>query len=187
MDLLDAHGQAVDVFDRAVHKVGISDWDSPSTCSDWTVKDLVNHIVHEQLWVPELVAGRTVAEVGDKYDGDVLNDDPIGTWETASQAARAAWLEPGTLERTVHLSFGDVEGREYCWQMTLDLAVHGWDVATSLGSSPGIDDELATALLGYLGPRTESWQGTGLFGDPVSVPADAPPPDRLVALLGRRP
>jgi uncharacterized protein (TIGR03086 family) len=186
MDLLDAHGHAMDVFDRAVHKVGISDWDSPSPCTEWTVKDLVNHVVGEQLWVPELLAGKTIAEVGDKYGGDILNDDPIGTWETASAAARAAWLEPGVLDREVHLSFGDTDAREYGWQMTVDLAVHGWDLATALGSEPGMGDELATALLAFVEPQVEAWQGSSMFADPVPVAEDADPQTRLVAMLGRR-
>jgi uncharacterized protein (TIGR03086 family) len=187
MDLLDAHGHAMDVFDRAVHKVGISDWDSPTPCTGWDVKELVGHLVGEQLWVPDLLAGRTIAEVGDKFDGDVLNDDPIGTWTAASQAARAAWLEPGALDRTVHLSFGDTDAREYCWQMTIDLAVHGWDLATALGSDPAMGDELALELLGFVEPQLDAWQGSGLFADPVPVPDDAEPQDRLVAALGRRP
>lgn len=177
----------MDVFDRAVHKVGISDWDNPTPCSEWNVKELVSHIVGEQLWVPDMLAGKTVAEVGDKFDGDILNDDPIATWTTASQAARAAWLEPGALDRVVHLSFGDTDGREYCWQMTVDLAVHGWDLATALGMETGMGDELATAVLAYVEPQAQAWQGSGLFADPVPVPADGDPQTRLVAMLGRRP
>src|SRR5262245_37284212 len=118
MELLDAHGRAMDVFDRAVHEVGAGDWDSPTPCAEWTVRDLVTHLVSEQLWVPDLLAGKTVAEVGDAYDGDVLGADPRQAWTDSARASRAAWLEPGTLSRTVHLSFGDYDGAEYCWQMT---------------------------------------------------------------------
>ncbi len=187
MDLLDAHGRAMDVFDRAMHKVGVGDWDSPTPCSEWTVRDLVTHLVGEQLWVPDLLAGKTVAEIGDKYDGDVLEDDPMHAWTESSQAARAAWLQPGALVRIVHLSFGDVDGAEYCWQMTTDLAVHGWDLATALGLEAGMGDELATAVLDYIEPQIDQWQGTSMFAAPVAVPDDAEPQTRLVALLGRRP
>jgi uncharacterized protein (TIGR03086 family) len=187
MDLLDAHGHAVDVFDRAMHKVGIGDWDSPTPCSEWTVRDLVRHIVGEQLWVPDLLAGKTVAEVGDKFDGDVLEDDPMHAWTESSQAARGAWLQPGTLVTVVHLSFGDIDGAEYCWQMTTDLTVHGWDLATALGLEAGIGDELATTVLGYVEPQIDQWRGTPMFGDPVAVPDGADPQSRLVAMLGRQP
>jgi uncharacterized protein (TIGR03086 family) len=187
MELLDAHAQAMDVFDRAMHKVGLTDWDSPTPCTDWNLRDLVNHIVVEQLWVPDMLAGRTVAEVGDKFDGDQLHDDPPGAWREASQAARAAWLQPGAVERTVHLSYGDERAEEYGWQMTTDLAVHGWDLATALGADAGIPDELATTLLAYVEPQLAQWSGSSVFAEPVAVPDDAPAPTRLIALLGRQP
>lgn len=187
MDLLDAHGRAMDVFDRAMHKVGIGDWDSATPCIAWTVRDLVTHLVGEQLWVPDLLAGKTVDEVGDKYDGDVLEDDPLHAWSESSQAARAAWLQPGTLVRIVHLSFGDTDGAEYCWQMTTDLAVHGWDLATAVGAEAGIGDDLATAVIEYVEPQLDLWQGTSWFAGPVPVRNDASPQQRLVALLGRDP
>lgn len=177
----------MDVFDRAMHKVGLTDWDSPTPCTDWTVRELVNHIVVEQLWVPDMLAGHTVADVGDKFDGDQLHDDPIGHWQEASSTARAAWLAPGATEGTVALSYGDERVEEYGWQMTTDLAVHGWDLATALGADAGIPDELATTLLAHIEPQVAAWSGTGMFAEPVPVPDDAPAPARLVALLGRRP
>jgi uncharacterized protein (TIGR03086 family) len=187
MELLEAHGQALAVFDRAMHKVGPDDWDAPTPCADWTVRDLVNHLVVEQLWVPDMLAGRTVAEVGDRFDGDQLGDDPLRVWQESSQAARAAWLAPGAVTRTVHLSYGDERAEEYGWQMTTDLAVHGWDLATALGVDAGIPDGLAAALLGYVEPQLALWSGSSMFADPVPVPDDAAAPARLVALLGRQP
>jgi uncharacterized protein (TIGR03086 family) len=187
MELLDAHAEALDVFDGATHKVGLTDWDSPTPCTDWSVRDLVNHIVGEQLWVPDMLAGHTVEEVGDKFDGDQLHDDPLDAWRASSDAARAAWLQPGAVERTVHLSYGEESAEEYGWQMTTDLAVHGWDLATALGADAGISDELASRLLEYVEPQIANWAGTSMFADPVPVPDDAPPATRLVALLGRKP
>ena len=187
MNLLDAHGQAMAVFDQAMHKVGLTDWDSPTPCTDWTVRELVNHIVSEQAWAPDVLAGRTAAEVGDKYDGDQLRDDPLQAWGESSDAARAAWLQPGAIDRIVHLSFGDASAEEYGWQMTTDLTVHGWDLATALGADAGIPDELASAVLKYVEPQVSAWSRTGMFAAPVPVADDAAPATRLIALLGRRP
>ncbi|MGH3875723.1 MAG: TIGR03086 family metal-binding protein [Actinophytocola sp.] len=188
MDLLDVHGRAMEVFDRAMHRIGVGDWDFPTPCAEWTVRDLVRHLVSEQLWVPDLLAGKTVPEVGDKYDGDVLEDDPMHAWTESSQAARAAWLQPGVLVKVVHLSFGgDTDGADYCWQMTTDLVVHGWDLATALGLEAGIEEDLATAVIEYVEPRIDWWRGTSMFADAVPVPGDADPRTRLVAMLGRDP
>ncbi|MDQ3789486.1 MAG: TIGR03086 family metal-binding protein, partial [Actinomycetota bacterium] len=105
----------------------------------------------------------------------------------ASDVARSAWLRPGVIDNTVHLSYGDESAAEYGWQMTTDLAVHGWDLATALGADAGIPDELAEALLAYVEPQLAAWSGSGMFAEPVPVPDDAPAAARLVGLLGRAP
>jgi uncharacterized protein (TIGR03086 family) len=187
MKLLDAHGVALREFDEAVHQIKDDRWTAPTPCTEWTVRDLLNHLVSEQLWVPHLLAGETLDQVGDRYDGDVLGDDPVGAWETASTAARQAWTEPDATDRTVHLSFGEADATDYGWQMTLDLAVHGWDLATAIGAPQPIGDEIAEELLRIMGPQVEAWQGIGLFAPPVEVTGNASVPDRLVGLLGRQP
>lgn len=186
MQLLDAHRQALDVFDRAVHQIRDDQWQAPTPCTDWTVHDLVNHLTGEQLWVPHLLRGETMEQVGDRYDGDVLGDDPLGTWEDAASAAREAWLADGAVDRRVHLSFGlsgaDVYGR----QMTMDLTVHGWDLARAIGADPAIPAELATEIDRDFRPQVAQWRGV-IFADAVPVPDDAGPVDTLIALVGRDP
>ena len=177
----------MDVFDRAMHKVGLTDWDSPTPCTGWTVRDLVNHIVVEQLWVPDVLDGRTVDEVGDKFDGDQLHDDPPAAWAAASDVARSAWLRPGVVDRTVHLSYADVDAAEYGWQMTTDLAVHSWDLARAIGVDERINPGLARAVLDHLSPNVEDWRAAGVFGPAVAVPEDADPQTRLLGSTGRTP
>ena len=187
MNLLDAHGCALREFDRIAHLVRDDQWDAPTPCADWTVRDLLNHLVSEQLWVPHVLGGATLAEVGDRYDGDVLGADPVAAWETSARAAREAWTAPGATERRVHLSFGESDAEEYGWQMVTDLAVHGWDLAAGIGAPQPIPDELADTVLRVIGPQVPDWQGTGMFAPPVPVPDEAPAADHLVALLGRDP
>ncbi|MFC4080657.1 TIGR03086 family metal-binding protein [Amycolatopsis samaneae] len=189
MDLLDAHERARRVFDDAVHAVGPGGpaWDAPTPCAAWSVRDLVNHLVNEQLWAPLLLDGATLDEVGDRFDGDVLGDDPVGAWESSSAAAREAWLRPGTPRRTVHVSSGLIPAEEYGWQMTIDLAVHGWDLATALGLPNPVPAPLAQRLLDVARPMVDAWQGLGIFDPPVPVGRAAGAPTRLIALLGRDP
>lgn len=120
---LRTHALAIGFFSAGVHSVGDHQWDAGTPCADWSVRDLVNHLVVEQLWVPPLVRdGQTIAETGTAYDGDQLGADPVGAWDRSAGQARAAFEEPGALLRTVHLSYGDTSAGAYCGQMTADAA-----------------------------------------------------------------
>jgi uncharacterized protein (TIGR03086 family) len=187
VDLLEAHGQALRAAGDAVHAAGAGDWDHRTPCTEWTVRDLVNHLVADQLWVPSLLAGATLDDVGDRFDGDVLGDDPAGAWDSAAEAAREAFLGDGVLERAVHLSHGLVPARQYGWQLTVDAAVHSWDLATALGLPNPVTEALAERLTDVVRPQVDDWQGLGRFGPPVAVGRRAGAAARLVALLGREP
>ncbi|WP_121007633.1 TIGR03086 family metal-binding protein [Saccharothrix australiensis] len=174
-------------FDSRVRRVRPDQWQLGTPCQGWSVRDLVNHLVYEQLWAPELLAGCTVEQVGDRFEGDQLGGDPLHAWVLAAAAAREAWISPKALQRPVHLSSGRSTAVEYGWQMTLDLGVHAWDLARAIGDSEQLDPALARTLLEYATEHAEEFRGSGLFGAPVPVPEDAPAQDRLVALLGRKP
>jgi uncharacterized protein (TIGR03086 family) len=186
--LLGAHGRALADFDRLVRAVPAEHWDGPTACADWSVRDLVAHLVTEQLWVPPLLAGQTIAEVGDRFAGDPLGSDPVAAWRGSADTARRTWLEPGVLSHSVHLSYGTDTAVNYGWQMTLDLAVHAWDLSVGIpGSRYRIPDDLAEVLFEVFAPLIPQWTAFGLFDPPVPVPADADPHTKLLGLLGRKP
>jgi uncharacterized protein (TIGR03086 family) len=173
-------------FGALVDRVGDGQWSGPTPCTEWDVRTLVNHVVYEQLWAPHLCAGETIADVGDRYEGDVLGDDPKGAWHGGIDGSRAAF-DKVDLDATVHLSFGDVPASEYLVQMVTDLAVHGWDLAKATGGDTTIDPETATLLLDTWSAQEELVRGSGVFGDEIKVGADADDQAKLLALLGRDP
>ncbi|TQN31679.1 uncharacterized protein (TIGR03086 family) [Haloactinospora alba] len=184
-ELLDLHAQAMAEFDRRARQVQVHQWGQATPCRQWDVHDLLNHLVSEQLWVPHLLNGGTIEEAGDRYDGDVLGEEPVATWEVASRESRSAWLQPGATERTVHLSFGDASSSLYLWQMTFDLTVHAWDMARAIGADEKLDPGLAAEVLQWArGQFTEGESGE-LFDAPVPVAEDADNQTRLLALTGR--
>ncbi|MFD5317464.1 TIGR03086 family metal-binding protein [Streptomyces sp. NPDC127098] len=187
MELIDAFDRGMDEFDQRVHQVGSRQWSSPTPCSDWSVRDLVNHLTGEHLWVPWMLRGATLSEVGDRFDGDVLGEDPVGAWEAAAAASRQAAHRPGALDSPVHTSGGLTPADEYLRQMTLDLTVHAWDLSRGIGADDRLDDELVGTEYDYVEPRIGDWQGFGVFDPPVPVADSAGTQDQLVALLGRRP
>src|SRR5258708_16135629 len=101
-------------FGGRVYSIGMGQWHDPTPCTDWDVRMLVNHVTVEQLWVPPLVQGSTVAEVGDRFDGDQLGADPVATWNAALRASSGAFSAAGALDGPVLLSSGDKAAAEYC-------------------------------------------------------------------------
>jgi uncharacterized protein (TIGR03086 family) len=184
-ELLALHRVNANRFTSLVVQIG-DRWGAPTPCDEWSVRDLVNHMVAEQLWVPELLAGRTVAEIGDKFEGDVLGEDPPTTWRLAMDAALAAFAEPGVAARSVSLVRGPTPAHDYLDEMVSDLAVHGWDLARALGVDETIDPATVDRMLIEWGDRAELLAHSGLFGSPLPTSDADDPQTRLLALFGRR-
>ncbi|MDQ3147650.1 MAG: TIGR03086 family metal-binding protein, partial [Actinomycetota bacterium] len=128
-DLVELHRRATEAFGERVHAVGATAWAQPTPCPDWDVRALVQHVVGENRWTPPLLEGATLAEVGDRFDGDLLGDDAGASWDRSAKEATDAVRRDGALTATAHLSFGDVPGEVYVGQLVADLLVHGWDLA----------------------------------------------------------
>ncbi|MGW7055247.1 TIGR03086 family metal-binding protein [Streptomyces sp. NPDC054887] len=190
--LLTRHGEALALFDRHVHAVGEDQWQAPTPCTDWSVRDLVNHLTLEQLWVPPLVSeGRSTGDgadgsLGFDPEGDVLGDDPVAAWERAAAAAREAFSAPGALERTVELSYGPTPCAAYCSQMVADLVVHAWDLARGIGADDRLPAELVDFTVREVGPYSAELEKSGLFAAPVEPPPGADVQTKLLSLMGRR-
>jgi uncharacterized protein (TIGR03086 family) len=185
LDLPEAHAAALAATGALVRGIGPGQWGDPTPCEDWDVRTLVNHIVSGNWWAGELAAGRTIDEVGDRLDGDVLGDDPAATYDASAVVAAAVFREPGAMERPCAVSYGPVPGEVYCGHRLIDVLVHGWDVAEGTGQDTRLPPDLVAACLEVVEPQATLLAGTGAFHTDVEVP-DVPPQTRLLAFLGRR-
>jgi uncharacterized protein (TIGR03086 family) len=159
----------------------------PTPDDDWDVRALVGHVVAGNLWATELAAGRTIEQVGDRLDGDVLGADPRGAFEASAASAAAAFEAPGALDAPCAVSYGPVPGRVYAGHRLVDVLIHGWDLAVALDADPTLDAELVEVCLGLVEPEIDLLKSTGAYGGHVAVPDGAAPQTRLLALLGRHP
>lgn len=184
-DLVSMYGSALDELDRRVRGVPSGAWRRPTPCAEWDVRTVVDHVVGENLWAPELLAGRTIAEVGVRLSGDLVGLDPIAAWDSSVPPARdaAAGVD---LESTVHLSFGDVPAGEYLWQLTADAAIHAWDLARATGQDERLDPRLVAAIGEWFSDREAVYRSAGAVGPVVAVDVDSPQ-DQLLGRFGRDP
>lgn len=187
MNEIQAYAAANRLFIDYVNEVKTGQGRLPTPDSDWSVHDLVNHVVGEDLWLPPLLDGKTIAEVGDQYDGDVLGNNPAAAARTAAELATAAAEAVTDFDKIVHLSFGDVPAREYLQQMTIDHVIHSWDLARAIGADTHLPPELVEIVSDWLLPQADSWRSAGLFGPAVELSGDADAQDRLIAITGRDP
>jgi uncharacterized protein (TIGR03086 family) len=172
-------------FGELVHQAKDDQWGDATPCTDWDVRALVNHLVYEARWVTPILEGRTIAEVGDRFEGDLLGDDPASSYDAALREATAAVRDVDP-ERTVHLSFGDLPASEYLTQVTSDFVVHGWDLARGIGADDRMDPDMVRFVYAAAEPQAAMLQASGLFGEPVAVADDADDQTKLLALFGRR-
>ena len=186
MNLVELHKKAGEKVKEAISGIKHDQWEKVSDCPDWTLRDLVNHIVSENLWVPELMEGKTIDEIGDKFEGDCLGRYPLEAFDKSQRAADEAISKPGALKKIVHLSYGDIPAEVYIGHRLDDLVVHGWDILKYSGQEDELDQELVEGLWEIMEPQFGGMQGSGMFGSPVNVSKDGSLQDKLLGALGRR-
>jgi uncharacterized protein (TIGR03086 family) len=153
-----------------------------------TLRQVINYHAYDDAWVPDMLAGRTMAEAGEaQFDGDLLGADPVARFDEIVDAACAAAAAVTDLEQVAHLSFGDYTRREYLWQINFFRGVRAYELAQLIGADPTLPPELVAGLWEEVSPNAEEWRTLGVFGPAVAVPDDAPLQDRLLGLTGRDP
>jgi uncharacterized protein (TIGR03086 family) len=182
VDAATLHHRTVDFWDARVSGIREDQWSAATPCTEWSVRDLVNHVVSEELWTVPLVHGSTIAEVGDRFDGDVLGDDPLATSHRAAAEAAAAGDETGSGAK-VHLSYGDEDAEEYLHQLAADHLVHGWDLAVATGADTHLDPQLVQEVSAWFAGHEDAYRAAGAIGPNLSATGD--PQTDLLAAFGR--
>lgn len=187
MDLPASHTAALERTGVTVRGIGADQWGLPTPCDGWDVRYLLNHVVSGNLWARELAAGRTIEEVGDRLDGDMLGGDAVEAYVASAQVAADVFEAPGAMEAACAVSYGPVPGEVYCGHRFIDVLVHGWDLAKATGQDTALPTDLCEACIEVLEPQLEMLRGSGAFGSGVEVHPDDDAQTRLLAMLGRRP
>lgn len=152
-------------------------------CEGWTVRDLVNHVVGEELWTSPLMQGQTIEQVGDRYDGDLLGDDVVAAARAAADSALHAADEPLD-EHKVHLSYGDENAEEYIRQLIADHLIHSWDLAAALGADTRLHPDVVEEVAIWFADREDMYRAAGVVGPRTKGAGD--PQSELLAASGRR-
>lgn len=190
MDPLDLLHRAAAEFQARLDAVNDDDWQRPTPCTDWSVGDLVDHVLGGNLFTVRILAGDTVeAAMAEARSGVIETSDRAAATIASARAQRDAFDAPGALDRICHHPVGDVPGSAILGFRITDLTVHGWDLARAIGAAETLDPALVGAVWSRLSDTADAVAATGLFGDGPSgdVGEEAPIQVRLLDLTGRRP
>jgi uncharacterized protein (TIGR03086 family) len=161
---------------------GIRDWTAATPDKEWSVADLVRHVVQEQQWIPPLLAGLSIEQA--QRQVAPLGDDLAAEWRIHSERATTAWQD-APADASVQLSYDTVTVLDYLREQVSDVTIHSWDLARATAATEELDDALVRAVWTVFEPQQDALEASGLFDSPVPMPADAPLQSRLLALTGR--
>lgn len=113
MDIKGLYSRVLEQATEAVDKVRPEELDRALADSEWTVRDVIDRMLRELTQLPDILQGKTVEEVGDKYDSSLLEDEDLqATWHTLADAALRA-VASSDLDADVHLFSGATPTSEY--------------------------------------------------------------------------
>lgn len=178
----DVLGKTADLVDG----VDASQWGESTPCSEFTVKDLVSHMVG---WSSSFVA----AAEGEQPQGDPASyqasDSSAAEFRSAVHRIVAGWRDHGR-DRKVSLIGAGPMPADMVFDMTLmEYLAHGWDLARATGQTMPYTEAEAQQVLDLAGNRLpEEYRGDGKpFGTIVEVPIEAPALERFAGFMGRMP
>jgi uncharacterized protein (TIGR03086 family) len=169
---------------KIVSEIRPDQWQNATPCAEWDLRALVNHITGENHWLAAVFSGETVAGVGDRFDGDLVGDNPIQAYLASIELAKAS-ITPEMLEAHHGVSFGDISGHDYVSQLFMDQLVHSWDAMMGSRQTVELDDELTAAAI-PVAKEMVAYVGQGsVFGNTLDLGATAVDLAALVGEIGR--
>jgi uncharacterized protein (TIGR03086 family) len=176
-EIADRYRRLSDAFAANIAAIGPEQWDAPTPCTEWTVRDLVTHVAT----TPAMFFGFIGQEP------PALPDDPTAAFATAKAAMQAALDDPATAGTAFDGFFGPTTFEASVDRfVNFDLLVHGWDLAKAAGVDTTIAGEDLDRLEEGAKGFGESARAPGVFGPELSPPPGADRQTTVLAFLGRQ-
>ena len=181
--------KAQDEARRRVGVIALDQWDLPTPCTDWSVRDIVMHLLEVSRMVPRLLQGVTAVGLMAGSGPDRQLDLTVAL-DRALTDELTAFETAGALDMIVHHpGAGDIPAARLLQFRTTDYLLHSWDIARATGSDELLPDGLVVATWTRMGPMAAVITKIGAYGSGPSgtIPENAPLQQRLLDLTGRRP
>jgi uncharacterized protein (TIGR03086 family) len=187
METMESYRRAQDGFDVALAAVRPEQWDAPSACTEWTVRDVAGHVIWGQHQLRAWATGEDYTETagapGSPHPAALAGEDPLATWR-AARAASVATLTDETLARPTSIpGIGEVPLGAVLALLITDQVAHAWDIGHALAVDVRLDPALVPVAFDWA--RANAVRRPGFFGPELTPPGDADEQTRMLAFLGR--
>ena len=172
---------------RVVDNIKPEQLDDPTPCTEWTVRDILNH----------LAAGGTMFAIGAEqgsvpgdvlaklFTEDQLGDDYKAAVRSSAEQGAAAFGAPGVLEQILSLPVGQMPGQVAADIAVFDITAHICDLAKATGQQVTDDELLERALQNGRAIDTPEIRQPRRLRPELPAPAGGSSSDALLAFAGR--
>ena len=155
-------------------------WGAQSPCEQWTARDLLAHVVENHRGVIASVRGGESEPLG-------ADEDPKQAWENASRAIGEITGDPEEAAKEMDGPTGKMPAGQIIGQfVTMDVLVHTWDLARTIGADERLDEDSVRQAYEALKPMDSMIRQPNVFGPKLEPPVDADLQTEFLYFLGRR-
>ncbi|MBC6463141.1 TIGR03086 family metal-binding protein [Actinomadura sp. HBU206391] len=192
MELRPLMSDAAEAAIKAMNAVERARLDGPTPCTEYDLRELVDHFAYLTGRRAECAARKEPIEggTGDPPEDQRVTRRPGWIGEYAAQARKTAdaWTDPAAWEGKTSLTgTGEMPANFVGGILYVEFLLHGWDVAKSVGAEFELADEPARALYEQIAMIAEQARQYKVLGPEVEVPESASMLDRALGLAGRDP
>jgi uncharacterized protein (TIGR03086 family) len=173
------YGAVANGFTARLTAITPDQWSRPTPCTEWTVRELVAHVIGTQL--------RVLATLG---EADPVEVDPDGDLPAQWAAARDAIMDAVTDPERAATMAGGMFGQQSFESLVggllcSDTLVHTWDLARAIGADEQLDADAVAHCAGMLAPMDDAIRRPGGFGGKVEAMAGADAQTAFLNFCGR--
>jgi uncharacterized protein (TIGR03086 family) len=132
MQPIDQLSYIVPALTNLVDRIDSEQLDAPTPCSEFTVHDVLDHMIVLGGSFGYWFRGEEAPEITAPSIDDRV---PAVEFGAAMNALLDAVKSPGALERIISAPIGEMPGEVFARLVAFDGLMHGWDLATATGLS----------------------------------------------------
>jgi uncharacterized protein (TIGR03086 family) len=180
---------ASETFHDRIASVSCSEWAGGSTCTEWTVRDVLDHVVGGNRFAVASLDGLPLEEAFTSALSLGFDGEPVDLYSVSAADQLRAFGTSNALMTMIDHPMGQISGLEFLGYRICDLVLHSWDIARSTGGAERIDDDLVEFVWTQMVDGTGSVLESGSYGthQPLDDDRSVTTMDRVLLASGRTP